>query len=160
MQRHAIRLLASVVTFTLGLALAAVPSAFRSGPAPSSEHEREVLSTNQEYLDAHVNRDVAALERLLADEFTVGGCFGRFGSKNQRLALVASPQVSFLSIDGENTRVTADDWAGEVSGRAVIHGRFRGRDYVSPRYGFTRRFVKRDGRWQLVSVRVSCGGAQ
>lgn len=152
MQRHLIRLGVSAVTFILGIVFAAAPSLFRTSPAPRGASEREVLRANQAYLDAHMNRDLAALDAILADDFTVAGRYGVLTGKARRLALVADSDVTFVSIDCYNTRVWAADDAGEVSGQATVLSRYRGEEYVSPPYSFIRRFERRDGRWQVVSV--------
>jgi hypothetical protein len=66
MQRYAARLSVALVTFLLGTASSSLMSAF--GPAPAGGAEREVLEVEREYVRAHMERDVAALERLLSDE--------------------------------------------------------------------------------------------
>lgn len=157
MLRYGIRLSVSVATFILGLVVSLVPSPFSSGAAKVSAFEREVLEANQQYLDAHIRRDAAALEGLLADEFTISGPFGRFADKAQRLALLTDSDFSFIDISSRGTRVSASENAGEVSGYAVLKGSYAGRDYTSPLYHYTRRFERRDGRWQVVSVQTSGG---
>lgn len=158
MPRYVIRLAVAVATFLLGLALSAIPLSLRSDAPRDGALEQEVLRANREYLAAHMNRDVAALERLLADEFTIGGRYGRLTGKTQRLTMLADPDVSFLSFDSLDARVTAEGAAGEVSGRAVLRGSFKGRQYQSPPYSYTRWFEKRDGRWQVVKVEIFRGG--
>ena len=155
MQRQALRLSVSVLTFVLGLAASTVPSFFHLNAAPSSQYEREVLVANDGYLNAHTRRDVAALDDLLADEFTVEGYLVRGADKARRLAQVANPDVSFVSMANSDVRVTASASAGEVSGRGVLVVRLRGQDYASRPYLFTRRFERRGGRWQVVSVHVT-----
>lgn len=155
MQRHALRLGVSLITFLLGLAVSNVSSLFHLHRASSTQYEREVLAANDAYLDAHVRRDVAALDALLADEFTVGGFWGWGVNKARRLAEVANPDVSFVAMNSSDTQVTADENAGEVSGRAVLVMRVRGAEYVSRPYLFTRRFERRGGRWQIVGVHVA-----
>ncbi len=158
MLRHAIRLSVSVATFIFGLALSAVPSLFTSDAPRASGFEQEVISANQEYLDAYARRDVAALDSLLAEEFTVRGRYGRYDSKARRLASVADPDLESIRVDSANSSVTADDNTGEVSGRAVVRGVYAGQDFSSQPYRFTRRFERRDGRWQLISVEVFRAG--
>jgi ketosteroid isomerase-like protein len=158
MLRYGIRLSVSVATFFLGLALSAALSLLPSTAPRGGVLEQEVLNANQEYLQAHMNRDVEALDRLLADEFTVGGRSGRAVSKPMRLAMLSDPNVSFLSIDSDDTQVAVSGTAGEVSGRAVLRGSYKGRPYLSPPYRYIRRFEKRDGRWQVVSVEIFRGG--
>ena len=114
-----------------------------------------MLAANDAYLAAHVRRDVAALDDLLAQEFTVSGYVGRWADKAQRLALVANPEVTFVAMNASDVRVTASETTGAVSGRGTLVVRYRGREYASPPYLFTRNFVRRDGRWQVVSVQVA-----
>lgn len=158
MLRYGIRLSVSVATFFLGLALSAALSFLPSAAPRGGACEQEVLNANREYLQAHMNRDVAALDRLLADEFTIGGRYGRVMSKSRRLAMLSDPNLSFLSFEGEDTRVSASGVAGEVSGRAVLRGSYMGREYLSPPYRYVRRFERRDGRWQVVGVEIFRGG--
>jgi hypothetical protein len=157
MLRYGIRLSVSIVTFVFGLALSFVPTLFTSDSGRANTFEREVLEVNQQYLDAHINRDVAALDRLLADDFTIGGCFGRAAGKAQRLALLRDSDFYFVDIESSDTRVAASENAGEVSGYAVLRGSYAGQEYSSPPYRYIRRFERRDGRWQVVSVETSRG---
>ena len=159
MLRYGLRLSVSVVTFVLGLALSFIPSLFSSDAPARGGFEKEVLEANQAYLDAHINRDTAALDRLLADEFVIEGRYGGVTTKAQRLALLGNPDYSFTDFSGWETRVTAGEDYGEVSGCAVLTGGYQGRESTTYPYGYTRRFERRDGRWQVVGVEVyrACG---
>lgn len=159
MLRFGIRLSVAVATFLLGLAISAVTalSPWGAPAASSSVFEREVLETNREYLEAHMSRDVAALDRLLADEFTVGGRYGRWANKAQRLAMLSDSDLVLRYVDGEGVRVVAGEQAGEVSGSAVLHGSYMGREFTSPPYRYVRRFERRDGGWQVVGVEIFRG---
>lgn len=159
MLRYGIRLSVSIATFFLGLALSLVPSIFSPEAPGRGDFEREVLKVNREYLQAHINRDVATLDRILADEFVIGGRFGGVTTKARRLALLNNSSYSFLDIDGRDARVTATENYGEVSGHAVLTGQYTGRESTTHSYHYTRRFERREGRWQVVSVETyrSCG---
>jgi ketosteroid isomerase-like protein len=122
-----------------------------------SVYEREVLEANQRYIDAHINRDAAALDALLSEDFVIGGRYGRVTGKAQRLALLTDSDFSFIDINSTDTRVTAGENAGEVSGYAVLRGGYAGREYTGPPYRYVRRFERRDGRWQVVGVETSRG---
>lgn len=154
MLRHAIRLSVSVATFIFGLALSTVPSLFTSGATPASAFEQQIIDANREYLEAYTRRDVDALDGLLAEEFTVRGRYGRYDSKARRLASVADSDLESITVDSANDSVTANETAGAVSGQAVVRGVYAGREFSSPPYRFTRRFERREGRWQLVAVEV------
>jgi hypothetical protein len=157
MLRYGVRLSVSIATFFLGFALSFVPSLFSSDAPGRGDFEREVLATNRAYLEAHINRDVAALDSLLADEFVISGRFGGFTTKAQRLALLNDPNFSFVDIDSRDTRVTATENTGEVSGYAVLTGGYLGQELTSHPYRYTRRFERRGGGWQLVGVDVYRG---
>lgn len=147
----ATRLPVALVTFFIGITTANLTARFWPSAARTAD-EQAVLEVEREYLRAHTERDMAALDRVLADDFTSFG--GRMG-KEQRLALLANPYFTVASIatDGVSVSVRADEaW---VSGRARMSGSFRGRDFTTPQYRFTRRYERRDGRWRIVSCAFS-----
>ena len=144
MRNIATRLPAALITFFIGVASAGLGADVWT----SSSDERDVLAVEREYVRAHVERDVAALERVLADDFSM---FGGKVTKEHRLALLSNPffVVTSLKTSGVSVVVTGSEaW---VSGSASISGRFRKREFSTPRYGYTRKYEKRDGRWQVVS---------
>jgi hypothetical protein len=161
MLRYGIRLSVAVATFLISLALSATPA-----PPPSGANAwagnvsaREVLEANREYLEAHMNGDVAALDRLLADDFTIGRRDGRGSStKSQRLSMVSDSELTFWYTDRSEPLVTAGENVGKVTGLAVVHGSYMGREFASSPYHYLRKFEKRDGRWQVVSVKVYRAG--
>ena len=161
MLHYGIRLSVAVATFLLSLAVSAIPALWSASPPAGSwaVSEREVLRANREYLEAHMSRDVAALEGLLADEFVIGGLYGGVTTKSQRLALLNSPVYSFIGLDSRGTRVTATENHAEVSGYAVLTGQYSGREATNNSYRYTRRFERRGGRWQVVGVETyrECG---
>jgi len=152
MRSYAIRLSVAVATFLAGSALAGL-FGFSPFEAPArGREERAVLAVEREYIRAHTERDVAALERVLADDFT---SFNGRVRKSHRLAMLANPlfNVSSLEPDDWAVRVRAD--RARVRGTARRAGTFRGRVFDIPPYSLTRRYEKRDGRWQIVSCEFS-----
>jgi len=157
MQRIIIHLLVSLATFLIGTVMTAPWSAERHKAPSSSSYTRsaeqqEILSIERRYLDAHVERDRAALDSILADDFAIMYRYGRVGDKAERLALVENPDFTFVSVDTDDVDVTVDGQNAVVSGRAVVRGRYGDREFLSRPYRFTRRYEKRQGRWQIVSV--------
>ncbi|HEX8355644.1 MAG TPA: nuclear transport factor 2 family protein [Pyrinomonadaceae bacterium] len=144
MRYFATRLPAALLTFVVGVASANIAAHLWAG----TPDERAVLAVEREYLRAHVERDVAALERVLADDFRM---FGGKVTKERRLAWLSNPffDITSLKTDGVNVAVSGRDaW---VTGTAKMSFSLRGREVTTPRYGFTRHYEKRGGRWQLVS---------
>jgi ketosteroid isomerase-like protein len=75
--------------------------------------------------------------------------------KEQRLALLANPLFVVTSLETDDVSVGVSGDGAWVAGRARLSGSFRGRDFSTPFYRFTRRYVKRDGRWQIISCAFS-----
>ena len=148
MKYHAARFPVALLTFFLG-----VTAAGALGPlGADGRDERAVLAVEREYVRAHVERDVAALERVLADDFT---SFGGRVNKGHRLALLSNPffKITALTTDGVEVSVRGDE--ARVSGRAKLTSSLRGHEVTTPWYDYVRRLERRDGRWQIVSVEFS-----
>ena len=144
MRNIAIRLPAALMTFVLGVASANLAAYVRAG----GSDEAAVLAVEREYVRAHVERDVAALERVLADDFSMFG--GQVG-KRHRLALLKNPVFAFTALETSDVRVVVSGKQALLTGTAKLTTRVRGREFTTPRYGYTRHFEKRGGRWQIVS---------
>lgn len=152
MRSYAIRLSVAFVTFLVGTSAAGLLSFSPFGAPARGGAEREVLAVEREYIRAHTERDVAALERVLADDFT---SFGGRVRKSHRLALLANPFFKVASLTTEDVTVRVRGRHARVSGTARMAGSFRGREFDLPSYRFTRHYEKRDGRWQIVSCEFS-----
>ena len=147
MQRHAIRLTVALATFLVGLTSTSVLNALRTDTANA---EREVLSVEREYVRAHLERDVPALERLLADDFT---SFRGRVRKEHRLAMLANPYFEVVSLSTRDVEVEVSGDEARVSGKATLKGVLAGREFETPNYSYTRRLARRDGRWQITHMR-------
>ena len=149
MRYFATRVPAALITFVLGL----VSANLLGEVWASSSEERAVLAVEREYVRAHVERDVAALDRVLADDFSM---FGGRVNKEHRLALISNPLFKVTSLRTDDVQVVViSKREALLTGTAKMSGSFRGREYTTPRYGFTRRYEKREGRWQVVSCEFS-----
>jgi ketosteroid isomerase-like protein len=151
--------LVSLATFLIGTAITAPWSGGARHDAnattANTAAEQELLSIERRYVDAHVQRDTATLDSILADDFTIMHRYGIVGDKAERLALLENPDFTFVSVDTSDVEVTVDGDEGTVTGRAVVRGRYGDREFRSPPYRYTRRYEKRQGRWQIVSVQFS-----
>jgi hypothetical protein len=144
MRYFATRLPAALLTFFVGVACAGLIPNVWTGTAD----ERAVLAVEREYVRAHVERDVAALDRVLADDFTM--FYGKV-TKERRLAWLSNPFFTISALKTDDVNVVVSGREALVTGTAKMSFSLRGRDVTTPRYGFTRRYEKRGGRWQLVS---------
>ena len=148
MKYFATRLPAALFTFFLGLAATNAAAYLWPGSAPDGSAERAVLAVEREYIRAHLEGDVGALDRVLADDFSMFG--GRI-TKEHRLALISNPFFAVTSLKTEGVEVVVNGREAIVTGAARLTGSFRGREFNTPRYGYTRHLEKRGGRWQIVS---------
>jgi ketosteroid isomerase-like protein len=144
MRYYATRIPAALITFVLGIASANLVGHVWGG----TSDERAVLAVEREYVRAHVERDVSALDRVLADDFSM---FGGRVRKSHRLALISSPLYAITSLKTDDVQVVVSGREALVTGTARLSGSFRGREFSTPRYGYTRHLEKRGGRWQIVS---------
>ncbi len=153
MKHLAIRLIIALSTFFIGLSAAAflAPHSFESNSI--SEAKQEILQVEHQYIQAHLNQDTETLNNILADDFTIGTRH-RITDKAQRLALLDDPDFAFESINTDNVEVSIHGDNAEVTGDAILTGRYGDREFTSPQYRFIREYEKRQGRWQIVSVRV------
>ena len=152
MKYLALRLAVSLFTFAVGVASFGLLRA--PVPAASPEDERAVLLTERQYIRANLDGDTATLDTILADEFVFRSRRG-ISTKADRLDLLADPNFNFESINTGDVEVEVEGHSATVTGKAVATSRSYGQVYTSPLYRFTRKYEKRDGRWQIVSVFVS-----
>ena len=143
MRYFATRVPAALIAFVFGVASANLAAYVTSTP-----EERAVLEVEREYVRAHLERDAAALGRVLADDFSM---FGGRVKKEHRLALISNPLFAVTSLKTDDVQVVVSGREALLTGTARLSGSFRGREFNTPRYGYTRHLEKRGGRWQIVS---------
>jgi len=89
----------------------------------------------------------AALEQLLADDFSYTHSTGVMSNKAQEIADTMSSQWTSSKTDDMKVRVFGD--VAIVTGRQTLEGTSKG--YVSGPRRFTDIFVKRNGKWLIVA---------
>ena len=110
----------------------------------------EVLQAERAWVEAHRQLDLAAIERLMGEDYTIIRPDGSVIGKSEALASYASGTREWESAESDQYQVRL---YGET---AVLIGRWRAKginagqsfDYAAR---FTAVYVKRDGRWQLVN---------
>ena len=152
MQRLLLPLAAALMlsaTATLTFGQAAAPTTSQASEAEQAE--REVKQMIKEYRQALLKRDVAALERIWADDYTFINASGELLSKADRLANLRSGATALGAIKSEDepvVRVYGD--AAVAISRVTIAGRYSGRE-TSGVFRSMHVWAKRQGRWQLVA---------
>ena len=109
---------------------------------------------DQERIQAQIGADAAALDRLYAEDFIGIGPSGTVRAKGQVIADFTSGSLRFqtITIDDVQWRVYGD--TAVETGRSTMNGQDKGKP-VPRNNRFTRVWVKKLGRWQLVANHYS-----
>ena len=111
---------------------------------------REILQVEQQWTQAHLELDIDALNRLMADDYTHITADGSVIGKEEDLASYRSGERRWHITRSDQHHVRV--FGGET---AVLIGRWTAEGVnAGERFDYTARFtavyVKRDGRWQMV----------
>jgi ketosteroid isomerase-like protein len=139
--------------FLLSLVLAASALLAASAPSGDSQAEKDVLATEAARTTALDHSDVAALERIMADDVTYIHASGKVDTKKSYLDAIRSGQLHYISWQPKNLQVRL------VGDGAVIDGEFAVRvmdSRVQPAPFDINIFIltvyaRRDGRWQQIA---------
>lgn len=109
---------------------------------------------DQERIQAQIGADAAALDRLYAEDFIGIGPSGTVRTKGQVITDFTSESLRFQSITTDDVQWRVYGDTAVETGRSTMNGQDRGK--AVPRDNrFTRVWVKRLGRWQLVANHYS-----
>lgn len=137
-------LIVGAVSFSLGQT-ADTPTLRRS------KVEQELLKLEREWFDAFIRRDVAALGRLVADDFISTNHDGTVEDKEGVRAAIGKGDYVVDSIETGDVKVRVYGKTAVITGRSVWAGEVRGIKYKGVAVRHTQVWVKRRGRWQPVA---------
>jgi ketosteroid isomerase-like protein len=121
----------------------------------NSDSEREVRQAIEKYKTALLKRDIAALEKIWADDYVFVNASGEVLTKEQRLANIKSGATALDSIsEDENMTVRVYQNSAVTTSRVTIKGQYSGQP-VSGQYRSTVVWVKGPAGWQLVSNQLT-----
>jgi ketosteroid isomerase-like protein len=123
-------------------------------PEVKSDPATALGQLDQERIQAQVGADAAALDRLYAEDFIGIGPSGAVRTKAQVIADFTSGSLRFQSITTDEIRWRVYGNTAVETGRSTMVGHDKGK--AVPRDNrFTRVWVERQGRWQLVANHYS-----
>ena len=140
----------ATITLVLAVACQAFAQAKPAAPAKSASVEQELIKLENDWNNALVKRDVAALSRIVADDWTFIDDEGTVITKAQSLANLKSGEDAFTSAVGDEWKVRVYGDAAVVLGRWTVKEQYKGKD-VSGQYRSVDTWIRRDGRWQCVA---------
>ena len=132
------------IAFITALSLIVAPA------EASSEAERELLKANEQYDQAIMRGDVAALERIFADEFIYTNPKAEVLDKKQQIAALNSAGFKLTGAASDDVRIRIYGETAVMTGRFTAKMESAGKtEMIDERY--TAVWLRRDGRWQLVA---------
>lgn len=144
-----------VIAVTVGVLFFAVIAWAQKAAEPKvGSVEQELIKLENGWNDATVKRDMAFLEKILAEDITDTDSEGTVWTKAQDLQNVKSGDFVLTSAVADSLKVRVYGGAAVVTGRNTIQGKFKGKDISGP-YQFTDTWAKRAGRWQCVATHGS-----
>src|SRR5215218_4508300 len=140
-----------VFTASASIALGQKQSARRDS---KKSVEQAIRQVDHERIQAQIEADVMALDRIYADDFIGIGPSGRVRTKAQVISDFTSGDLKFQSITTDDVRVRVYGNTAVETGRSTMNGQDKGK--TVPRDNrFTRVWVKQQGRWRLVANHYS-----
>jgi len=135
----------------LALSLMLVTNALFAQTKPSKGSAEEILIQMElDWSQADVKKDAAALNRILADDWTGIDFQGTVMSKKDVMKDLHSNATATESTELQEMKVRIFGNTGLVSGTEIEKSQYKGKD-SSGAYIWTDVFVLRNGRWQAVS---------
>jgi ketosteroid isomerase-like protein len=128
-----------------------------SNKSQESAQTRELLRLENVWNEAHVRGDADALDSLWADDFvaTVPSMIPM--TKAETIGIWRSGRMKFLRYDTSDLRVRLYGDAAVVTGRVHRIRNLGGRD-VDDDWRFTKVYIRRAGKWQVVAWHASTAG--
>jgi ketosteroid isomerase-like protein len=134
---------------------------FAFGQSPTAQQpanstsEQEIRQMIEKYRTAILQRDIATLEKIWADDYVFVNAAGDVLTKKERLANVKSGATALDSInEEENVTVRVYQNSAVVTSRVTLKGQYSGQA-ISGEYRSTLVWVKGPGGWQLVSNQLT-----
>lgn len=122
--------------------------------APRRNVDQVIRQVDYERIQAQINADAPALDRIYANDFIGIGPSGTVRTKAQVIADFTSGDLRFQSITTDDVQVRVYGNTAVETGRSTMIGQDKGK--VVPRDNrFTRVWIKQEGHWRLVSNHYS-----
>ena len=141
-----------ILAVTLTAAAVVVASAGPVGAqaASSAAVEEQIKKIEKDRAAAVTQADVAALDAITSDDYTMINRNGRLMDKAQTMSGIKTGDIKITSNEVSDLKVRVYGDTAVVTGRSETKGTVGGRDVSGPNL-FTRVYVKKNGRWQSVS---------
>lgn len=144
-------LIGVVIFTTVSIALAQKQSVRR---VQNRSVEQVIRQLDQERIQAQIDVDAMALDRIYADDFIGIGPSGTVRTKPQVIADFTSGELKFQSITTDDVQLRVYGNTVVETGRSTMIGQDKGKG-VPRDNRFTRVWIKQGSRWRLVANHYS-----
>jgi ketosteroid isomerase-like protein len=151
----------TMTRFISHLAINMALFSFAFGQSPTAQQpanstsEQEVRQMIEKYRTAILQRDVATLEKIWADDYEFVNAAGDVLSKTERLSNIKSGATTLDSInEEENATVRVYQNSAVATSRVTLKGQYSGQP-ISGQYRSTLVWMKGPAGWQLVSNQLT-----
>lgn len=135
-------------------ALAGLVVLTAASPGKEESPERSVLRFERRWANAVVKKDVAAVEKIEADDFISIDPTGAMADKKEDLKNLRGTDLTFRSITLRKLKVRIYGETAVVTGTSEVDGKYQDDD-ISGAYSFTDVLVRTNGEWKAVSSQAT-----
>ncbi len=143
-----------VVAMLVAASTVVVSQPARSGANQKGSDEQAVRQTLNELYAALGRNDVAALDRIYADSYTLVNESGELTTKAPRLAAIKSGELKYESISFDEVNVRLYGNTAVATLRSMSKAQSKGQE-IGGQFRVTLTLVKMKGRWQVVAAHVT-----
>lgn len=133
--------------------LFALQAADYKGPHAERD-EKDILQVEAQWTKAIQSKDTAALELLLASEYTMVDSNGKTFTRAQEIARCGSGDMKLNSFATSGQKVTIYIGGAVVTGTATVRGK-QGKEDISGEYRFVDVLERRKEGWQAVYSQIT-----
>ena len=124
--------------------------AFAQAPKADASVEKTIIQIERDWTQAGLKKDVAAMDKIIADDWVATDFLGKTVNKAQALADLKSGDSTTQSITLGDMKVRVFGNTAVVTGSDTEKSTYKSKD-SSGKYFWTDVFVNRNGKWQAVA---------
>ena len=116
--------------------------------------EEELVKVEEEFGEAIVKNDPAAIRRFVADDWIIIDADGGIIDKARFLGVITSGDLTHEMMESDDLRARVYGETAVVTALTRTKGKFKGQEF-STHERATDIFVKRDGQWRCVLTQLT-----
>ena len=114
----------------------------------------ELMKIEKDWSDAFESNDPAAIERFIADDWSIVGANGKVTDRAAFMDFIKSGALTHSKMDLEDAKVRVYGDAALVTARGTSEGKFNGKAFREEER-LTDFFVKQNGTWKCVLTHLT-----